>query len=107
MIIIGLSLGLFYGRVLSPVEVVDTNPTSLRVDYKADYVLMVAETFSIVQDPTLALCSLGKLGSSPKSSIENATIFAVQNKYAPEDLVLLNILYEHLKNYNFNGDICQ
>ncbi len=107
MIVIGLSLGLFYGRVLSPVKIVDTNPTSLREDYKADYVLMVAESFSVDQEPNLAICSLWQLGGNPKTSIENATIFAVQNKYAPEDLVLINMLYENLKIFNFNGEICQ
>ena len=42
---IGLGLGLYYGWVVSPVAYVDTAPNTLRPDYKADYVLMVAEAY--------------------------------------------------------------
>ena len=107
MIAIGLSVGLFYGRVVSPVKLVDTNPASLREDYKADYVLMIAEVFSMGEEPNLAVCQLAKLGGSPTEAIEGATIFAVQNGYTPEDLVLINHLYEMLKSFEFNGENCQ
>lgn len=107
MIAIGLSIGLFYGRVVSPVKLVDTNPASLRDDYKADYVLMVAEVFSMNGEPNFAVCQLAKLGGSPAEAIEGVTIFAVQNGYTPEDLVLINHLYEMLKIVEVDGENCQ
>ena len=107
MIIIGLSLGLFYGRVISPVKLVDTNPTDLREDYKADYVLTVAEAYLLEKDPSIALCQLVKLGNSPKEIIEQATVFAVENRYEPDDLVLINNLYESIKGIEISGEICQ
>ncbi len=107
MIIIGLSVGLFYGRVISPVKLVDTNPTDLREDYKADYVLMVAEAYQLEREPADAVCQLVKLGISPKEIIEAATVFAVQNRYDPEDLVLINSLYDSINSIEISGDICQ
>ena len=41
-IALGLAAGLYYGWVINPVEYVNTTPDTLRVDYQADYVLMVA-----------------------------------------------------------------
>ena len=38
----GLGLGLYYGWVVSPVAYVDTNPTTLRLDFRADYTLTLA-----------------------------------------------------------------
>ena len=107
MIGIGLSIGLFYGRVISPVELVDTNPTDLRIDYKADYVLMIAEAYQLEKEPSVSLCQLVKLGNSPKEVIEQATVFAVENRYEPEDLVLINSLYESIKGLEISGENCQ
>ncbi len=46
-VILGAAAGLFYGWVVNPVEYVDIAPESLRVDYKTDYVLMVAESYQV------------------------------------------------------------
>ena len=107
MIALGFGIGIFYGQVVSPVKLVDTNPTSLGIDYKADYVLMVSETFSIAKDANLSICQLANLGGAPKVAIEDATVFAVQNKFPPDDLVLMNKLYEAIKTYEFTGETCQ
>jgi DNA-directed RNA polymerase specialized sigma54-like protein len=45
-ILIGFVLGLIYGWVLNPAEVKNTSLSSLRVDYKADYIVMVSEIYS-------------------------------------------------------------
>jgi hypothetical protein len=64
MILLGLSVGLVYGWVINPPEVKNTTLSALRGDYKADYVLMVAESFSVDQDSTAALKSLKYLNPS-------------------------------------------
>ena len=87
VIIIGIALGLFYGWLVDPVDFVDTTPGTLRADYKADYVLMVAEIYSADRDAEAAVIRLTYLGDpSPVNSVENAMIFAVDAGYTPEDL---------------------
>ncbi|MBI5297294.1 MAG: hypothetical protein HY869_17585 [Chloroflexi bacterium] len=68
-LLIGIALGLVYGWVVSPVEYVDTTPDTLRADYRADYVLMVAEAYRTEQDPALAARRLAILGSQAPGEI--------------------------------------
>ncbi len=92
-IIIGSGLGLYYGWVFSPVEYIDTTPATLRADYRADYTLMVAETFHSEQDTEAAARRLALLGSEPPASLVAAALdFARQNGYAATDLQLLQDL---------------
>ena len=53
-LIVGIALGLIYGWVIEPVEYTDVTPNILREDYRADYVLMVAEAHQNEQDPETA-----------------------------------------------------
>jgi len=53
-LILGAGLGLAYGWYVDPVDFFDLTPDTLRADYKADYVLMTAEAYSVEQDPGLA-----------------------------------------------------
>ena len=46
VLLLGIALGLLVGWVLVPIQYVDTTPDTLRGDYRADYVLMVAESLS-------------------------------------------------------------
>lgn len=97
VIIIGIALGLLYGWVVDPVDYIDTPPNTLRVDYKTDYVLMVAEIYSADQDAESAAIRLTFLGDpSPAVSVENAMIFAVDAGYAPDDLRKLRDLSDAL-----------
>lgn len=66
---LGIALGLVYGWVLDPVEFTDTTPDTLRADYRADYVLMIAEAFQVEQDPDQAARRLALLGSQPPGDI--------------------------------------
>ena len=94
---IGIALGLLYGWVVDPVEFVDTTPNTLRADYKADYVLMVAEIYSVDRNAESAVIRLTFLGDpSPVDSVENAMIFAVDAGYASEDLRILRDLADAL-----------
>ena len=97
VIIIGITLGLLYGWLIDPVDFVDTTPDTLRADYKADYVLMVAEVYSADQDAEAAVMRLTFLRDpSPVNSVENAMVFAVDAGYAPEDLRKLRDLSDAL-----------
>ena len=105
---IGIGLGLLYGWVLSPVQFYDTTPDTLRIDYKTDYVLMVAEAYASEQDALTAVRQLAILGAgNPVDSIQEATVFAVQAGYASEDLALIRALAEALRTWNPALDAAQ
>jgi hypothetical protein len=92
-IVLGLGLGLLYGWVISPVQYVDTTPSTLRADFKTDYTLMVAETFQSEQNLEQAARSLASLGSQPPAQIAaQALTFAQNNHYAAADIGLLQNL---------------
>jgi len=98
ILVVGFGLGLLYGWVISPVEYVDTLPETLREDFKADYILMVAEAYQAERDLNLAQERLAFLGStSPESKVEQAMFFAVQSGYSPTDLGLLRTLSDALQ----------
>jgi hypothetical protein len=100
-IAIGAAAGMFYSWVISPVEYVDTAPDSLRIDYKTDYVLMVAEAYRVENSAALAARRLALLGSDPPLEIANeAIVFANQIGYDPNDLALMQSLVEALENWN-------
>jgi hypothetical protein len=100
----GLAFGLLYGWVLSPVQYVDTTPADLRADFKADYTLMVAETYASEQNLDLAARRLASLGSQPPAEIATTALaFARQNGYAPEDLELLQTLTLALQTWQAPG----
>ncbi len=92
-IILGIALGLVYGWVISPVQYVDTTPDSLRADYRADYVLMVAETYQSEQDADKAVRRLAVLGSQPPGRIAAQGLEdARQVGFSEEDISLIQKL---------------
>ena len=100
-IVLGLVLGAYYGLEISPVNLVDTTPDTLRIDYKTDYVLMVAEAFSYEEDANLAVRRLGVLGSNPPIEIiQEALVFAVDVGYSIEDLAQMAALEKALSTWN-------
>jgi len=97
VIIVGIGLGLLYGWLIDPVDFVDTTPNTLRADYRADYVLMVAEIYGAERDAETAVVRLTYLGDpSPVTSVQNAMIFAVDAGYGSDDLRLLRDLADAL-----------
>jgi hypothetical protein len=100
-VLLGGALGLIYGWVVNPVKYVDTTPNSLRADYQADYVLMVAESHNRDQDLALAVRRLALLGDAPPGEhVRGAMIFGAQNGYADSDLDLLSQLASDLQTWN-------
>jgi hypothetical protein len=103
---IGAAAGLFYGWVVNPVEYVDISPQNLRMDYKSDYVLMVAESYQVDHDLGLAVRQLALLGSTaPNAIVANALDYGLQHGYASQDLFLIQSLGEALSTWNPNMEI--
>lgn len=97
-IAVGIGLGLLYGWVINPVEYTDTAPNTLRIDYKTDYVLMVAEAYQTENDLPLALRRLALLGAEPpQQMVQQALLFARQAGYLEADLVKMENLLTALQ----------
>lgn len=100
-ILAGIALGLLYGWVISPVNYVDTTPDTLRVDYKTDYVLMVAESYQGNSDLDLATRRLALLGNLlPAEIVSQAITFAQKAGYSDADLTLVQSLLAALQAQN-------
>ena len=92
-LIAGIGIGLAYGWFIDPVDFFDLPPDTLRTDYKADYVLMIAEAYRAEQDPGLAARRLAIFGSqSPSSIAADGLEFARANGFADSDIVLIQEL---------------
>lgn len=65
----GIAIGLAYGWVIDPVDFYDLTPDTLREDYKADYVLMIAEAYQTEKDPGRAARRLAIFGSQSPAAI--------------------------------------
>ncbi len=97
-LILGTALGLLYGWVIRPVEYVDTTPDSLRADYRADYVLMVAEAYLGDGDLTLAQMRLAALGPQPPADLVIEAIqYGIDHDFPRADLETLNRLATALR----------
>ena len=92
-LLIGIGAGLAYGWIVDPVEFFDLTPDTLRVDYKADYVLMTAEAYRVEQDPGAAARRLAVFGSqSPSFIASQALEYARTNEFPDSDIALLQEL---------------
>jgi hypothetical protein len=49
-LVIGLAIGLYYSWVINPVEYVETSPASLREDFQADYLALIASAYAYSGD---------------------------------------------------------
>lgn len=106
VVALGAAVGLFYGWVVNPVEYADISPQSLRADYKADFVLMVAESYQVDHDLGLAVRRLALLGSSaPTDIVTDASNYALKHDYAAQDITLIQSLGDALLTWNPNLEI--
>ena len=100
-LIAGIAMGLAYGWYIDPVDFFDLTPDTLRADYKADYVLMTAEAYSLEQDPGLAARRLAIFGSQSPSSIATSGLeYGRTNGFADEDLALMQELVTALQAWS-------
>jgi hypothetical protein len=104
-VLLGILAGMYYGWVINPVEYVDTAPDSLRIDYKTDYVLMVAEVYGGEGDLDLAVRRLALLGDTPPTEmVVEAMLYAVENGYGEYDLALMQALADALQSWIPGGE---
>jgi hypothetical protein len=97
-IIAGFAAGLGYGWAINPVQYTSTSPETLRIDYLADYVLMVAELYHAEGDLAQAQARLKFLGDVPPMALMNDTLgFAQSHQYAAADLQLMRDLAADLQ----------
>jgi len=101
---IGIALGIVYGWVIDPIEYTDITPNLLREDFRADYVLMVAEANQIEQDSETAARRLAILGSDSPAQIVTSTLdFAIKNNFTQNDVLLLQGLLTAMQTYQPQG----
>jgi hypothetical protein len=92
-ILLGVIGGLLYGWFVRPPEVKNTTLSSLRSDYQADYVLMVARAYPDPADLTSAVEKLKELDpSNPLRAVQQALLTAQQLGYSDSDLRALAAL---------------
>lgn len=97
----GIGAGLAYGWVVDPVDYFDLTPDTLRADYKADYVLMVAEAFHSHRDPGVAARQLAVFGSqSPTAIAAQGLDFARANGFDATDITLIQELVTALQAWS-------
>ena len=106
-IALGVGLALFYGWVLNPVELVNTTPATLRIDYQTDYVLMVAEAYHHEEDINLAVCRLALLGGEAREKVAESLVFAVEAGYTADDLALMDTLADALAAWEPGQEVCE
>jgi hypothetical protein len=86
-IVLGLAAGLFFGWLVNPGQVRNTSLSSLRSDYQADYVLMVAEAYPQQADLAEAIVLLQQLDKKdPLAVVQRALVTAQQLGYSQADL---------------------
>ena len=98
-IAIGITAGIVYGWVINPLNHAEVTPRSLRMDYKTDYVLMVAEISHQNKDVSKAASDLAFLGAKDSHSLmEQAVMYATQIGYTADDISRMEELLVTLKS---------
>ena len=100
-LILGAVLGILYGWMIKPVQHIGATPASLRSDYQADYVLMVAEAYQVDKDLVHVVRRLALLGEVPPlEHVRQAILFGSAVGYSQADLDLLEILASDLLDWD-------
>jgi hypothetical protein len=100
-IVVGAVGGLYYGWVLDPIEYIDITPASLRVDYRSDYVLMVAEIYRVDESMPDTISRLSWISEKPAEElIKEAIDFGQQQGYSKTDLEAFRYLQQGLQAWN-------
>ena len=96
----GIGLGLLYAWVIDPIQFVDLTPDTLRADYRADYILMVAEAYQTEKDAGLAARRLAIFGSDPPAEIAaQALQFGPQAGFSQTEMSALEDLVAALRSW--------
>ena len=97
---IGAAAAMYYGWILNPVRYAETTPETLRVDYKTDYVLMVAEAYRAEGDIDLVARRLALISTDKPSKAVAAAIQEAKGiPYPSSDLVVMQALGDAIKDW--------
>lgn len=89
-ILLGAAGGLMYGWLYYPAKISARSPQSLRTDYKADYVLMVAEVFATDGDLANAIDLLERIKpADPIGVVQRGLLTAQDLGYADWEMRLI------------------
>lgn len=92
-LLIGIIVGLAYGWLLMPPTKKGIGLNDLRLDYKTDYVLMVAELYDVERDTAASISRLALLGiEEPHNLVGIALDYANDIGYSSIDLALMQEL---------------
>jgi hypothetical protein len=92
-IALGIAAALYVGWVVLPAQTIEASPSTLRQDYKTDYVLMVSEVYRSERDLKLAVERLGFLSSRPPAAlVSEAVLYASKNNWPEADLAEMQAL---------------
>jgi hypothetical protein len=99
--VIGVVIGAWYGWYGNPSTYFATSPDQLKAEYRADYVLMVAEIYASDHDLGAAAVRLSRLGRDDLAELvrEIAGAYAAAG-YPEEDQTKLNDLARDLARYS-------
>ena len=95
--LLGLAAGLFYGWRVAPVEYVDLAPNTLHADYRAEYILMVAESYQSEKDLDLAARRLALLSSAHPVEIIAESLD--ESDYTKNEIELLEELQREIRTW--------
>lgn len=99
-IALGLAAALVYGWMIQPAQPANTTLDSMRPDYQADYVLMVAESYPQQADLPFAIEMLRQLNQNdPVQAVDQALLTAQQLGYSDADMHLLAGLELRVRQY--------
>jgi hypothetical protein len=102
---VGIMLGLIYGWVINPIQYTDVTPNILREDYRADYVLMVAEAYQSELNADTAAKRLAILGSdAPTKFVTDTLDFGAKNGFTQQEVATLQILLTAMQTYQPQGN---
>ena len=98
VISLGVGLGVAYGWMVSPPAYANLKPETLRYDYKADYVLMIAEVYRKDNNLASAIRRMALLDSQPPDVlVTQALLSASKLAYSQPDLETLAHLAQALQ----------
>lgn len=93
-LVIGVALGLFYGWVVSPVQFTETDPSTLSLEEKQEYLALVASAYKVDHNLDRARMRLAKL--KDPNTITTLTALAQQTAANGGDASALAVLASDL-----------
>jgi hypothetical protein len=92
-ILVGIAAALVYGWLINPVQYTETEPATLRQDFRCDYVLMVAENYKADQNIQKSIDNLTFFKGETGLSVVQKALLAAQNyNYPNADLQTMALL---------------